>query len=237
MKKFIIVLLAMSAISSPASRKVEVDDYIKQREDFVCSNKKIKNKFDTLIREEFKTASTLEGNQRTLESLQGLIDDHQTIAEIQTALIVGPALGLMAFAAVSTTATIGIVEVMATSIPLQALDAGALAGLTMFGLMSSASAYYSANAFLEAPLEENLNAATIRITEIDQKIKEIQADTPELLVDEKDTVDYLMNKYIGAVGHNRYQKIANQTIFINNLLTIKLRDLLLLKANTVELCN
>jgi len=243
MKKFIVPIILCLSFQSFAITRPNVDEYIKEREEFSCSNPKSVDLFSELIRSEFETASKLAGSEMTLKSLEELVDDQETLSKIQAGLVLAPSAGIFTMAFLSHTTALSVAEILTTSISF-GINSGAIPGTLVSGLIGTGIINYGTSSVLESfsDLVEEENELkkfmlkTNNVIELDTKIQEIEADTPELIVDEADRFEKILNERVGFVSYKRYKKIADNTILRNELLRLKLRDVRQMKEIIKSSC-
>jgi hypothetical protein len=230
-KLFITTLIALTSLSSQAAL---VDTYLEKMNSVSCSKSKVSEAVKENMREEFHTLKRIEGNKIKLKSMEGLLEEASMIAKVQTALTLGPVVGVAGFAALGKVYAGSYFSLgFLVDASLMAETAYKTAATTFMAL-GYLPTYFLSDDVVLSKLEEDdkksqyadarefLTHLAVQI-ELDKKLAELEETQPEIIVKEESVVNELLEDHVYWKKSLRYEEIINNISVQQELLTQKLQ--------------
>ena len=234
LKVILSISIIIISLSSQAVVRPNVDAFIAEKESFHCDDRlEVKTAFDKLIREDFKTQADLYKNILFLEALETLTEDQETLAQIQTALILGPSLGFTALGA-SYSGLASVISAFGVTLEMTLAEAAFFSVNFFMGAAITYTVSDNVVDTLRSIFGEDYNTdellASMRVlASVDTKIINITNKIPELVRTGK--YEQIVDKYVGWVSYNRYTEITKGLIELNKLLKLKAELIKSIKGN------
>lgn len=243
MKKFFLATaLLCSSLTTNASL---VDDYIQKIDSVECKVEKVESELKENLREEFKTLNTIEGNKKVLKGMESLLDEAAMIAKVQTALQIGPLVGVGIHAAIGFASYPTYFSLSYLVDAAFLADKGMRVGVQVFAAAGILPTYFLSDDLVLRDIDlddEKYDDAKIYLNEglvisdINNKLEELRNNQPEITVNEEGVVSSFLEEKMYWKKALRYEDIIENIIEQQELLTAKTKSLRYQKDILEKIC-
>jgi hypothetical protein len=220
-----------------------VDDYIQKIDRVECSVEKVEKELKENLREEFKTINRIEGNKKILKGMNGLLDDAAMVAKVQTALQIGPLVGVGMWSAMAYSYASSYFSLSFLVDATMLADKGTRIGIQLFTAAGILPTFFLSDDVVLKDLEDEkyndvkvyLNEGLV-ISDINEKLEELHENQPEIKVNEEGVISNFLEERMYWKKALRYEDIIENIIEQQRLLTAKTKSLEYQKSILEKIC-
>lgn len=243
MKRFFLLSALLGCQLANASSLV--DQYIQKIDAVQCKVEKVENELKENLREEFKTINTINGNKKVLKGMKGLLDDATMVAKVQTALQIGPLVGLGIHAGVAYTYASSYFSLSYLVDAALLADKGMRAGIQIFAAAGVIPTYILSDDVVLKNIDlddEKYDDAKVYLNEglvindINDKLEDLRKSQPAIKVNEEGVVSSFLEDNMYWKKALRYEDIIENIIEQQRLLTAKTKSLNYQKDILEKIC-
>lgn len=231
-----------------AHSSVNVDQYIEKINQVQCSSKSLETEFYKNIRREFESQSSLSINKNRLKGLESLLEDAKLIANVQTALAIGPLVGYGFYFGGMYLAYPQFFSLPYLTNASLSADYGLSYAVSIFSGLGMIPTYFLTEDFILENKEsidsnENFNdvktylSQIIIIAEIDKNLELLRSSQANIIENESNPFLKFAEDKIYWKKALRYESIINNIKEQQQLLTAKLQALNYQKEVLTKSCN
>ena len=243
MKKLFFIAALLSSTLSNAN--LLVDEYIQKIDSVECKVEKVENELKESLREEFNTINTINGNKTVLKGMKGLLDDATLVAQIQTALQIGPLVGLGIHGAVMYSFYPSYFSLSYLVEASFMADKGARIGAQVFMAAGVLPTFFKSDDIILSGVnldDEKYDDAKVYLNEglviedINKRLEDLRESQPEIKVTEDGAIANFLEEKMYWKKALRYEDIIENLIEQQRLLTAETKSLKYQKDILEKIC-